>query len=107
MNEHLIPIFDEFLDDCVIDQKCFADDETRARAREAGDGGGDIIPLSYNRTLVDPDDASRLLVGFCYGTDSFEHEQLAPGRVKQCMDALSVAHPEVAAVPVRLLVTAF
>ena len=107
MNEQLIPIFDAFLDEYVLDQKGFADDETRAQAREDDEGGGDFLPLSYYRTIVDPTDASRLMVAFKYGTNTREHERLAPGRVKQCMDALYAAHPEVAAVPVRLSVRGF
>jgi hypothetical protein len=102
MHEHLIPIIDEFLSQYVWDQKGFADDETFEQATEDERGGGDFMPITYYRAIVDPDDAARLLVSFSYGTNSLDHERQAPARVKQCMDALYAAHPEVAAVPVRV-----
>ena len=107
MNAHLVPIIDEFLNQYVWDQKSFADDETFEQATEDDRGGGDFLPLTYGRSLPDPDDPARLLVIFTFGTNSLEHERQAPARVQQCMDALYVAHPEVAAVPVRLLISGF
>ena len=65
MHEHLIPIIDEFLNQYVWDRKCFADDETLEQATEDERGGGDFLPLTYDRSLVDPADASRLLVSPC------------------------------------------
>jgi hypothetical protein len=107
MNEHLIPTIDAFLYEHLGMVKNFADDETFEQATEDERGGGDFLPLTYGRTLPDPDDPSRLLVCFSYGTNSLRHEREAPARVKQCMDALYAAHPEVAAVPVRLDIGGF
>ena len=107
MHEHLIPIIDEFLNQYVWDRKCFADDETLEQATEDERGGGDFLPLTYDRSLVDPADASRLLVSFSYGSNSLDHERQAPGRVEQCMNALYAAHPEVAAVPLEVMVGRF
>jgi hypothetical protein len=107
VHEHLIPVIDEFLYQYLWDQKGFADDETFEQATTDERGGGDFMPLTYIRSLVDPDDASRLLVCFSYGTNSLAHERLAPARAKQCMDALYAAHPEVAAAPMVLDVSEF
>ena len=107
MNEQFIPTIDEFLNKYVWDRKCFADDETFEQATEDERGGGDFLPLTYDRTLVDPQDPLRLLVSFSYATNDLDHELAAPGRVKQCMDALYAAYPEVAAVPVRVHASRF
>ena len=107
MNEQIIPTIDEFLNQCVWDQKCFADNETFEQATEDERGGGDVLPLTFGRSLPDPGDPARLLVIFSYGTNSLHHERQAPARVQQCVDALYAAHPEAAAVPVRLMVSGF
>ena len=107
MNENLIPTIDAFLKQHVEALNFFADDATVEQAMEDATGGGDYLPLMYYRTLPDPEDPSRLLVCFSYGTDTLDHELKAPERVKQCMEALYAAHPEVAATPVRLDISGF
>lgn len=102
MNEHLIATIDAFLYEYLDAAKNFADDATFEQSQSDDRGGGDFLPLTYYRTLPDPDDPSYLLVCFGYGTNSLVHEREAPARAQQCMDALYAAHPEVAAVPVRV-----
>ena len=107
MNEHLIPTIETFLYEYLDTVKNFADDETYEQAQSDDRGGGDFLPLTYCRTFPDPDDPSHLLVCFSYGSNSLRHENEAPARVKQCMDALYAAHPEVATAPIRLDVGGF
>ncbi len=107
MNEHHIPTIDAFLDEYVWGLRCFADDETFERATEDARDGGDFLPLTYDRALVDPRDPSRLMVSFTYGTDNLDHALRAPQRVEQCMAALVEAHPELAGVSMRLSVSGF
>lgn len=107
MNDHLIATIDSFLAQYVLDLDFFADAATLERALEDESGGGDYLPLTYTRTLPDPQDPARLLVCFAYGTDNLDHELQAPARVQQCMDALLAAHPQLAAVAIRLDVGGF
>ena len=107
MNDSLIQTVDAFLKQYVEDRDFFADAETLQQALEDDTGGGSYLPLMYSRTLPDPEDPSRLLVCFSYGTDTLDHELKAPERVRQCMDALRAAHPEVAAAPIRLDIGGF
>ena len=107
MHERHIPTIDAFLDEYVWGLRCFADDETFERATEEERGGGDFLPLTYDRALVDPQDPGRLLVSFTYGTDNYDHQRLAPERVARCMAALAEAHPELAGVPMRLSISGF
>lgn len=107
MNENLIPIIDTFLKQHVEALDFFADEATLDRAMSDPTGGGEYLPLLYIRTLPDPGEASRLLVCFSYGTDTLDHELQAPDRVRQCMEALYAAHPEVAAASVRLDIGGF
>ena len=102
MNENLIPTIDAFLKQHVEALNFFADDATVEQAMEDATGGGDYLPLMYYRTLPDPEDPSRLLVCFSYGTDTLDHELQAPARAQRCMDALYAAHPELATTPIRL-----
>lgn len=107
MPDQLISIVDAFLTQYVMDQDFFADPATLERALEDSSGGGDYLPLTYTRTLTDPEDPTRLLVCFGYGTDTLDHELQAPARVEQCMGALRAAHPQLAAASIRLDVSGF
>ncbi len=107
MDDSLIQTIDGFLKQHLEDLDFFADPATLQQALEDDTGGGSYLPLMYSRTLPDPEDPSRLLVCFSYGTDTLEHELQAPARVQRCMDALYAAHPEVAATPIRLDIGGF
>lgn len=107
MNDSVIQTIDAFLKQHLEERDFFADGPTLEQALEDDTGGGSYLPLMYSRTLPDPEDPSRLLVCFSYGTDTLDHELQAPARVKQCMDALYTAHPEVAATPIRLDIGGF
>ncbi len=94
MHEHLITIIDEFLNRYVWDRKCFADDETLEQATEDERGGGDFLPLTYDRSLVDPADAGcrRSLLSRRHGA-SHDRSRAAPDGAR-CVTRPSMKAPE-------------